>query len=436
MLNNDSASGCRSGLAGGSSASVLGGTALGSVVGPAVMGFRDRDGDPNAMVHQHHPHAMGAVVDIAAADKANLPQSATGGPTPDYKGGAALSSVPSNTVSGGAAMPTGAVGIKVLVMMLLCAQSAAYALLRRYSQGVLQEKASPSSMLLVGELIKLAIALVAVHKGNTHYNEGSLTQKLVHLARSSTPMLVPASIYLAMNLLSYVALKRIDAGLFVVCAQTKVLATALASVFVLGRTLRGEQWRALLLLVLGAVLISEQTRPVGAGTDGQQLTSFFVGLGAVLAEVSLSGFVSVYFEKVLKTKEGTVWDRNVQLALLSASLYLPLALYSAPPGQSVLFGWSSVTWTVAWLGAMGGILVAMTLKHLDSIVKCFATSGAIVIATLMGHFLLDASFNLAIAIGASCVILSMFNYNSSHFKDLSLPGCAQLGRWLTANQQS
>ena len=35
-------------------------------------------------------------------------------------------------------------------------------------------------------------------------------------------MLVPAVVYLAMNLLSYVAIQRIDAGLFTVFAQCKV----------------------------------------------------------------------------------------------------------------------------------------------------------------------------------------------------------------------
>jgi hypothetical protein len=44
--------------------------------------------------------------------------------------------------------------------------------------------------------------------------------------------------------------------------------------------------------------------------------TFLVGIAAVVAEVTLSGFISVYFERVLKgtptQRSLTVWDRNVQ----------------------------------------------------------------------------------------------------------------------------
>jgi hypothetical protein len=39
---------------------------------------------------------------------------------------------------------------------------------------------------------------------------------------NSSAMVVPAVVYLVMNLLSYVSLQRIDAGLFTVFAQCKV----------------------------------------------------------------------------------------------------------------------------------------------------------------------------------------------------------------------
>jgi hypothetical protein len=50
-------------------------------------------------------------------------------------------------------------------------------------------------------------------------------------------------------------------------------------------------------------------------TDAASVT-FLVGIAAVVAEVTLSGFISVYFERVLKgtpaQRSLTVWDRNVQ----------------------------------------------------------------------------------------------------------------------------
>ena len=46
------------------------------------------------------------------------------------------------------------------------------------------------------------------------------------LVATSTQMLVPALIFLAMNLLSFVALRRISASAFTLIQQTKIIATA------------------------------------------------------------------------------------------------------------------------------------------------------------------------------------------------------------------
>ena len=51
--------------------------------------------------------------------------------------------------------------------------------------------------------------------------------------------------------------------------------------------------------------------------------------------------------------------------------------------------WSALTLTVSTLGAVGGILVAATLKYADAILKTLATAGSIVISTICGHFLLQ-----------------------------------------------
>ena len=49
-------------------------------------------------------------------------------------------------------------------------------------------------------------------------------------------------------------------------------------------------------------------------------------MAAALGDVLLSGFVSIYFEKVLKstTETFSVWDRNFQLAFWSTVIYLPI----------------------------------------------------------------------------------------------------------------
>lgn len=78
-----------------------------------------------------------------------------------------------------------------------------------------------SQILLVGEVIKLACSLgfIIVDSTSSGAPIGPLKTKLMWLVKTSLPMTVPAAVYLVMNMVSFVALQRIDAGLFTVIAQ-------------------------------------------------------------------------------------------------------------------------------------------------------------------------------------------------------------------------
>lgn len=72
--------------------------------------------------------------------------------------------------------------------------------------------------------------------------------------------------------------------------------------------------------------------------------------------------------------------------------------------------WSFVTFSVSALGALGGLLVAATLKYADSILKTLAAAGAIVLSTVLGYILLDGPFTIITCIGALSTILSICNF--------------------------
>jgi UDP-sugar transporter A1/2/3 len=247
--------------------------------------------------------------------------------------------------------------IKTVVLASVTLQNSLYTLLRRYSQGVLKEPVSSAEVLIVGELMKLiASAWVTTRDTEATDAQGVGAGKLLWLASNSMKMFVLALIYGAMNVLSFVALKRIDAAAFTVCAQLKILTTAFFSVLILKRHLTWTKWRALLLVVVASILVSTPSmtphlpscegeashvsigggggspRPIASDPKSKleesvdDLTSSYetlVGFVAVLAEVTLSGFASIYFEKVIKATNVklTIWDRNFQLALWSIFLY-------------------------------------------------------------------------------------------------------------------
>lgn len=91
------------------------------------------------------------------------------------------------------------------------------------SVGVLEEKWSYSSVLMVGEFIKLMVSsfmsMADVNSSSSTLDGRTGLTKLWWLLKTSLPMAVPAVVYWLMNLLSYVSIKRVDASTFTVCAQ-------------------------------------------------------------------------------------------------------------------------------------------------------------------------------------------------------------------------
>ena len=220
-----------------------------------------------------------------------------------------------------------------------------------------------------------------------------------------------ACIYGAMNILSFVALRNIGAGLFTVFAQCKILTTATFSAILLRRSYSWARWRALFSLMCGVLLFSEPVwgDPTKHNTNGGNV---FIGTAAVLTEVSLSGFASIYFERVIKTDslQLGIWERNFQLALGSFPIYV-LFIISELGGEVGIFGgWSWMAFFLALLGAAGGLLVALSIKYGDAILKTLATTGSIILSAGLDHYFLGGPLTAVMCIAGIQVIIAICNY--------------------------
>lgn len=148
--------------------------------------------------------------------------------------------------------------------------------------------------------------------------------------------------------------------------------------------------------------------------DSKSLKQFVtLGFMAALMACALSGFAGVYFEKILKGSDVTVWMRNVQLALCS----IPLGLISCYTydGQQIaekgfFFGYDKFVNYLVVLQACGGLIVAVVVKYADNILKGFATSLAIVISCVGSIYLFDFQLSFQFVFGAAFVIFSIFLY--------------------------
>lgn len=309
--------------------------------------------------------------------------------------------------------------MKTWILILICLQNAGYSLIRKYS--VANEHVSSKEVLIVAEFLKLIIAIyMTVNDNSPSDSEGTGLMKLMWLLKHSGKMFVLAGIYGTMNILSFVALEYIGAGEFTICAQLKILTTAGFSVLILGTSLSSAKWRALVLLVLGCLLVASPSFTNASASKSDSLYLQLLGYAAVLSEVVMSGFASIYFEKVVKsTKEVvTIWERNFQLCVYSILIYGFIIVYESinfkadptVPVRVAWSGWTSITVMVSVTGAFGGLLVAATLKYADSILKTLAAAGAIVLSTILGHYLLDGPLDIVVSIGGAVTIIAIANY--------------------------
>ena len=280
-------------------------------------------------------------------------------------------------------------------------------------------------MLLVGEVVKMVYAAYMIQSSLPF--DQSIQQRLTYLVQTSRKMAILALIYGAMNILSFVALRNISAGLFTILAQLKIATTAISSSVILRRSYSWTQWRALSTLLLGVLLFSE---PIWGNADNftrQEGANQLLGTLAVLTEVSLSGFASIYFEKVIKLDplQLSIWERNFQLALTSFPVYLGFIAWDListdDPQQHLFHGWSWMAVVLSMLGAAGGLLVALSIKHGDSILKTLATTGAIILSSVLDHIFLGGPLTPTMMIAGGQVIVSICNYTFDATPKVSQP---------------
>jgi len=146
------------------------------------------------------------------------------------------------------------------------------------------------------------------------------------------------------NNLEYIALSNIDAATYQVTYQGKIFTTALFSVILLQRSLSTRKWVALFLITFGVALV-QLPSDLSMPGDGSFISGLFqwgptqlpepsishfsdpssaevkmdrsLGLSCVFAACILSGLAGVYFEKVLKKSDKTIYVRNLQLSFFS-----------------------------------------------------------------------------------------------------------------------
>lgn len=310
--------------------------------------------------------------------------------------------------------------LKYLSLGVLVCQTTSLVLTMRYSRTLQGDgpRYLASSAVVVAEVMKIVACLLIVYKEHSYSLRALnsvLRQEIVHKPIETLKLAIPSGIYTLQNNLLYVALSNLDAASYQVTYQLKILTTALFSVSMLGRRLGVYQWLSLLILMAGVALVQWPSESPGAAEkEAPSAGSQFVGVAAVLVACCSSGFAGVYFEKILKETKQSVWVRNIQLGLfgLVFGLVGMLGYDGERVMESGMFqGYSSITWVVVALQALGGLVIAAVIKYADNILKGFATSLSIILSTLISYFWLqDFDPTSVFFLGAILVIVATFLY--------------------------
>ncbi|KDR22734.1 hypothetical protein L798_14980, partial [Zootermopsis nevadensis] len=305
--------------------------------------------------------------------------------------------------------------LKYTSLVTLTLQNAVLGLSMRYARTRSGDMFMSSTAVVMSEVVKLLTCLLFVYQeeGTIARTTAALHNTIIKEPMDTLKVCVPSFVYIIQNNLLYVSASHLDAATYQVTYQLKILTTAMFTVLILRRSLQHFQWGALVILLTGVVMVQL------AHTDMPYLPSGFeqnrlLGFGAALSACVLSGFAGIYFEKILKGSDISVWMRNVQLSFLS----LPFGLFTCLMydgtrihSNGFFFGYDVFVWYLVTLQAGGGLVVALVVKYADNILKGFATSLAIVISCVASIYLFDFHITLQFVLGASLVICSIFMYN-------------------------
>ena len=312
-----------------------------------------------------------------------------------------------------------AMGLKVLV--LLAVQNSSKNLLMRFVMKG-KPKFLTSAAVIGSECTKFTLSVLYILLVE---NKSPMT--IVEYFRqdwkNSILVTVPASAYNLQMTLEYIALANLDAAMFSVLVQTKLLFTATFAALVLKKKLKYIQVISLVLLTVGVMLCNMKfNNKVDEDADKQTLK----GISATLGIAVSSGFASVYTEKVIKTQrtsqsavvgQYSLAYTQVQLAsmsLLTIGIYACIMDFRTIVDYGLFYNFSTGAFLTVLNSALGGLTVAAVLKYADSVLKGYATAISVIGTGLLSMVLFGTQLHVVYFMGIVNVVVAVLLYNGKN----------------------
>jgi UDP-sugar transporter A1/2/3 len=285
-----------------------------------------------------------------------------------------------------------------------------------------------STAVFANEVIKLIVCLTIAFR-ERRKTDGSMSSLSITVSnlwsdifrRDSWKLAIPACLYTVQNSLQYIAVSNLDAATFQVTYQLKILTTALFSVTMLHRRLSVLKWVSLVTLTAGVAVVQLPASPATDNTHHRRSATYegihddlsegpvmnrTTGLISVVISCTISGLAGVYFEKILKGSQTSLWVRNIQLsiwALIPAVFGMVYVDGSGIMKQGFFTGYNAMTWLAILFQAIGGIVVALCVNYADNIAKNFATSISILISCIASVYVFDFVVSINVRLRSDCI---------------------------------
>lgn len=323
------------------------------------------------------------------------------------------------TTSAAAVVTTsGITSMVFMVLVALAIQNSSKNLLMRFvMQG--RPKFLKSAAVIGSECTKLTLSLLYILLVERK-PFSSVVQYFRDDWKNTLLVAVPASAYNLQTSLEYVALANLDAAMFSVLVQTKLLFTATFAAVFLRKKLKVIQVISLVLLTVGVMLCNMKFDKTKVTSEEEQNTT--KGIAATLGIALSSGFASVYTEKVIKThrQESPVTGSyslaytQVQLAamsLLTIGLYACIIDFREIVEYGLFYNFTPGAYVTVLNSALGGLIVATVLKYADSVVKGFATAISVVLTGMLSMAFFGTHLHGVYVMGVINIIIAVFLYN-------------------------
>ena len=309
--------------------------------------------------------------------------------------------------------------IKYGSLLLLVGQMVGLVLLMRYTRThtVDSQLYLASTAVFMMEISKFTLCNLIIFWEKQWSLAGLMGEIRKHTVENPGDMLklcVPSLLYTIQNNLLYVALTNLDAATYQILYQLKILTTAIFSKTMLRRQFSMTKWFSLVVLTAGVAVVqlSGSGDSSSKGDDADKNRA--IGLTAVLCAACTSGFSGVYFEKILKGSDVSVFVRNVQMGIPSMIIALCTCYINDNieiQQKGFFIGYNTMVWCVILVQAVGGLIVAVVVKYADNVLKVFASSFSIIFSCMISAVLFDFRPNGLFVIGAGLVCLSTVLYS-------------------------